>query len=407
MHSTLALHGGPKVRDQSRHWPTWPEHGETEQVRVAAVLASGTWADVDGPEVRALSERFAIAHGTRYGLAVSSGTAALWITLRALGVGVGDEVILPAYTFMATASVVLEVGATPVFVDIEPLSLNMDPGEVAGAISERTRAIISVHMAGIPCNMKEIVRIGQSHGIPIVEDAAQAHGASIDGVSVGGWGDMGCFSFQASKNLSSGEGGMIVLNDSDGYALVWSLHNCGRKMGEPWYKHFLLGENWRMTEMQAAILQAQMDRWPDHRTRRQRNAAYLTEHLLNVDEVALPTIPSYVTEAAWHLFPFWVRDANSVEAVNLIASALQAEGLPVFPGYPMPLYRQPLFQHYQTVVHASHGEPYLFHTEKACDQILWIPQYALLGGEDDMKDLIVGIKKVLSHTQIRSRLTSD
>lgn len=398
MDSRLAIQGGTPARRTGAGWPAWPEHGEAEQARVSAVLASGQWGDVNGAQVKALCDRFAALHQSRYGLAVSSGTAALWIALKAFAVGPGDEVIIPAYTFVATVSVVLELGATPVFVDIAPGTLHLDPQELAEAVSEKTRAIIPVHMAGIPANMPDIVQIAHSHGIPVIEDAAQAHGARWNDTPVGAWGEVGCFSFQASKNLSAGEGGMLVVNDADRYATLWSLHNCGRKMGQPWYLHFTLGENWRMTELQAALLLAQLERWPDQHARRQRNAAYLRHCLGQLEEVALPTIFDSVTPA-WHLFPFWAVDAHSAAHVARIAEALQAEGLPISAGYPMPLYQQPLFAKYPAVIRSTQNPGRLINTERACQKVLWIPQSALLGTYQDMDDLVLGIQKVLSQVR--------
>ena len=397
MAEQLAMEGGTPVRDPSRPFPQWPERGQAEMDRVAAVVLGGNWGDIEGPEVAELARRFAKAHDVRYAIPVSSGTAALWLALKALGVGPGDEVIVPAFTFMATASVVCEVGAAPVFVDVTPDGLSLDPEEVERAITARTRAMIPVHMAGIPADLPALVRIAAAHHIPIIEDAAQAHGAAVNGVPVGGMGSIGCFSFQASKNLASGEGGMLTTNDPALYELLWSLHNCGRLPGKPWYYHYRLGENWRMTELQAALLIAQMERWPDQMARRTENADYLRAQLADVPGVGSLPLPGFVTRSAWHLMPFRALFSESSAQTAAMAAAIQAEGVPVSPGYPMPLYAQPAMQSHPHHVRSPQAGDVLPRTEALCRQLLWVPQGALLGTRADMDDIVRAVSKVFSH----------
>ncbi len=397
MDEKLAIHGGRPIRDPSHLFPQWPEHGVPEIERVQAVVSSGVWGAVGGPQVVELSERFAAMHEVAFALPVSSGTAALWLCLKALEIGPGDEVIVPAYTFIATASVVCEIGAIPVFVDIEGNGLGLDPLEVAYALTDRTRAVIPVHMAGIPANVAAIKRIAEDRGIPVIEDAAQAHGASLNGHPVGSIGDMGAFSFQSSKNLTAGEGGMITTNDPMRYERLWSLHNCGRLPAQPWYEHYHLGENWRMTELQAALLLAQMERWRDQHERRQHNAEYLRRRLAEIPGVGVLDIPTSVTASAWHLLPFRVEISPSHRDLARVAQALQAEGLPITVGYPVPLYRQPVFKHYPWEIKTRLGSGQLPRSERACEQLLWIPQYVLLAGREDMDDLVRGVVKVLEY----------
>src|SRR6185312_15761467 len=210
-----------------------------------------------------------------YCVAVANGTAALEVALRALEVRPGDEVILPAYTFVATAAAVLLVGAVPIFADISPDSYELDPKAVAAAIGPRTRVVIPVHIAGCPADLDGTLAVSRRHGLRVLEDAAQAHGAAWRGRPVGALGDLGTFSFQASKNLNAGEGGAIVTNDEALFRRVWSLHNVGRALSDDWrtsgwYQHDILGFNYRLTEFQAALLLAQMSRLEGQMARREQ-----------------------------------------------------------------------------------------------------------------------------------------
>src|SRR5579871_1174348 len=202
---TLALEGGAPVRDtQIRPWPTWPIYNTTEERALLDVLHSGRWWYVEGDQGVAVEAEFAAFQDARFGVACTNGTPALEIALRALGIGCGDEVIVPPYTFVATAGAVLTVSATPVFVDIEGDTLNIDPAQIEAAITPRTRAIIPAYIAGRPADMDAILEIARRHNLRVIEDAAQAHGAEWRGKHVGALGDLGTFSFQASKNLNSG-----------------------------------------------------------------------------------------------------------------------------------------------------------------------------------------------------------
>ena len=218
--------------------------------------------ELSGDIVSRFEQTFAALQDARHCVAVTNGTAALRVALRALGVGLGDEVIVPPYSFIATASAALEIGALPVFADIDPRTWMLDPEQAAAAITPRTKAIVPVHVGGCPADLDALRAVASTHGLALLEDAAQAHGAAWRPGGGSDWRSR-TFSFQASKNLNSGEGGGITTNDDRLAEIVWSLHNVGRVRTGAWYQHELLGGNERLTAFQAALLLAQAERLPE------------------------------------------------------------------------------------------------------------------------------------------------
>lgn len=227
----LALVGGTPVR--TKPFPAWPQFDEREVEAVASVVRSGQWGRLAGTEVAQLEKEFAAAHDAKYALGVTNGTTALEVALLALGIGPGDEVIVPAYTFVASATCVLTVNAIPVFADIDLDTFNIDLDSVRAKITPRTKAIIPVHFAGLPVNMDELLALAREHNLHVVEDTAHGHGAKWRGKGVGSHGEFGAFSFQASKNMNSGEGGIVITNDHELYERANSLHSFGRLPGRP------------------------------------------------------------------------------------------------------------------------------------------------------------------------------
>jgi len=239
MKHNLAINGGPKTVNKDFEWPVYDE---TDVNIVADIVRSGKWGNPDcGGEVASFEKEFATYCGTKYALTCVNGSVALRLALIASGVKPGDEVIVPPYTFIATASIVVEANCVPVFVDIDPGTYNMDPSKIEEAITARTRAIIPVHFAGQSCDMDQIMSIARKHGLKVIEDACHGHGAEYKGKKLGSIGDAGCFSFQSSKNLTSGEGGMVITNDDDLYQMMNSLRNVGRVEGGAWYEHHNTG----------------------------------------------------------------------------------------------------------------------------------------------------------------------
>src|SRR4051812_19529896 len=211
MQNELALLGGSPVRTKA--WPKWPVYGAPEEQALLRALHSGKWGKLDGPEVANFEKAFAKYVGAKHAIGVVNGTVSLRIALMAAGIEAGDEVIVPPYTFLATATAVVEANATPIFVDIDRETFNIDPKAIEAAITPRTRAIIPVHLGGLACDMDAIIAIGRKHNVTVIEDAAHAHGGEYKGRRHGSIGQMGSFSFQSSKNLCSGEGGLVVTND--------------------------------------------------------------------------------------------------------------------------------------------------------------------------------------------------
>ena len=394
-----AVTGGPPQRQKP--FPRWPVFGHEEEDALLEVLHSGNWwqhaADTQCSEVSRFEEAFAARQGAAFGIACANGTAALEVSLKALGIRPGDEVIVPPYTFIATASAVMVLDAVPVFADIDPNTFNIDPAAIEAAITPSTRAIIPVHFAGQAADMETIMSIARRHDLGVIEDAAHGHGAQWNGHGLGSIGDAGTFSFQASKNMTSGEGGLISTNDPTVAELCRSYISLGREPGRPWYEHHRLGWNYRLTEFQAAILSRQLQRLEDQTARRTRNADYLRALLQPIPGIAPLAIPAYVTRHSYHLFI--VR--YSAEAFGLsretFLAALQAEGIPCSGGYAHPLYRNPMFLNCG-VDYAQYAAK-CPHAERACAEAVWLEHRLFLGGAEDMEDIAMAISKIFAHRE--------
>ncbi|MBI3911809.1 MAG: DegT/DnrJ/EryC1/StrS family aminotransferase [Armatimonadetes bacterium] len=393
----LAIEGGTPIR--SKPWPAWPVWDEGEIEALASVVRSGKWFGPSGTQVNAFAGRWAAYCGARYAAPCTNGTQALEIALRAAGVRVGDEVIIPPYTFIATASSVVQVNAVPVFADIDPDSYNLDPQAAEAAITGRTRAILVVHIGGCPADMDAFRALAERRGLVLLEDAAQAHGARWRGQHVGALGQAGTFSFQASKNLNAGEGGCVVTNDEDCYLAASSLINVGRVPGGQWYQHGLLSGNYRMTEWQAALLLAQLRRLDEQTARRNENALYLARQLAEIPGIAPLKRDERVTCHAYHLFIFRY-DASAFRGLprDEFLRALAAEGIPCSRGY-HPLYRSDAFR-VDAATHPFAGARdyrslYLPVVERACDEeACWLTQSMLLAERQDMDDIVAAIRKI-------------
>ncbi|MEC8993446.1 MAG: DegT/DnrJ/EryC1/StrS family aminotransferase, partial [Candidatus Latescibacterota bacterium] len=336
----LAAAGGTPIRTSP--FPGWPVFDATEEEAILGVLRSGSW--FLGERVAEFERTFTEYCEAKHGVSVSSGTVALQVALEAAGVALGDEVIVPSYTFIATASSVALVGGVPVFVDVDPDTYLIDPAAVEAAITEKTKAIIAVHIAGQPADLDALTAIAAKHGVLLIEDSAQAHAAAWKGRRVGAIGDLGTFSFQASKNLNAGEGGFIVTDDEELQLRAWSIHNCGRTPGGEWYEHPLVGGNYRLTEMQAALALSQLRRLDEQTEKRTQSAALLTEQLSEIEGIRPLAVDERVTRHAFHLYVFrYDADAFGGASREQFLKALAAEGIPCAAGY-KPLYREPAFQ---------------------------------------------------------------
>lgn len=400
-----------------RHGPfsAWPVYDTNEERALLDVLHSGRWwsgaqafhngSQSDAPtKAAAFESEFAAFLGAKFGLGCASGTAALEVALKAAGVGPGDEVIVPPYTFLATASAPLLLGAVPVFCDIEPATLNLDPAKLEGAITGRTRAIIPVHFAGLPADMDRILATARARELFVLEDAAHAHGAASRGKKLGTLGDAGIFSFQGSKNMTAGEGGLIVTDQPEIAELCSSYIWGGRLPSRPWYEHYRLGWNYRMTEFQAAILSAQLKRLPLQLAARMRNGLRLNEMLAGIPGVSPLAIPPWVDMHGFHLYIFRVDSRAFGVSRDQLVAALEAEGIPCSAGYSHPLYRNPMFLH-----HRFHGNgaplappstDFLAYAdacpeaERACREVVWIEHRVLLSPTNEVEDVAHAINKI-------------
>ena len=393
----LALLGGEPVR--KKPYPKWPIFDEEEEKALLEVLRSGVWG-IGGKKTEEFAEQFAKYQGAKYGITCTNGTAALEISYRALGIGFGDEVITTAYTFIATAQSILYVNAKPVFVDIDEITYTIDPEKIEEAITDKTKAIVPVHIGGAPANMDEIMKIARKYDLYVIEDAAQAHGARWGDKGVGAIGHYGTFSFQSSKNITAGEGGIILTNDEELAELAWSYMNCGRRRKGKWYTHYILGTNYRMTEFQAAILLVQLKRAPKLFEKRFKNATYLAKRLEEIEGIEPLKYPDKA-KSAYHIFIFKYKKEyfNNLPREKFI-EALQAEGIPVSPGYTMPLYKMPAVQNYKLPCDNGGFNEYckklsLPVTEKACyEEAVWLKQNVFLGEKEDMDDIADAILKI-------------
>lgn len=332
-----------------------PEIGDDERAAVDRVLESGMLAQ--GPEVAAFEHEFSAIVDGRHSIAVNSGTSALHMAFLAAGVGPGDEVIVPSFSFAATANSVALTGATPVFVDIETDYFAIDPAAVEAAITPRTKAIMPVHLYGHPANLVALTAVAEKHGLLLFEDAAQAHAASVDGVPVGAWGIASSFSFYPTKNMTSGEGGMITTPSEEVERQARMLRNQGM---ERRYENEVVGFNTRMTDIHAAIGRVQLTKLAGWTARRQQNAAFLNENLNGV--VTPPTAPGAVH--VFHQYTIRVVDHDR----DAFAEELGKRGVGSGVYYPTPIHRLPSFK-------LSLDLPA---TEQAAREVLSLPVYPSL-----------------------------
>lgn len=388
---TLALHGGSPVR--ATPWPSWPPPLDPRQRElVTEVLESGLWGATQGGSVVAdLTAAFARLSGVPYGVAVGNATLGLFAALKGLGVGRGDEVIVPAYTFVASATAVLLAGAAPVIVDVDPLDLHLSPQAVQNALTGRTAAVMPVHLAGSSADMDPINALAARHGLKVVEDAAQAHGATYHDRPVGGLGDAGVYSFQASKAMTAGEGGLIVCRDQADHEAVWSVCNLGRRLGGQWYGHPEVGWNLRLTEIQAALLLPWLDRLDDEIDRRNAFCDALERELAHLPErpVSLVPQPPGTTRDSRHLL--MLRVDAPVDR-GFLLTAMAAEGVPLESGYP------PLGTMAALTAEGARAEPCPA-TEEAAASVVWVRQSMLMDDPARAADIAEALSKVLTYRE--------
>jgi perosamine synthetase len=340
----------------------FPLIGDEEIEAVAKVLRSSvlTGRVRSGPWVKRLEEDFGEFVGARYAFGVNSGTAALHLSLMAAGVGAGDEVVVPSFTFIASAEAVVLVGAKPVFVDINRDTYNIDPEKIEKAITRKTKAIIPVDLYGLPCDMKSIREIADKHGLVIVEDAAQAHGAMYMGKPVGSLGGLVCWSFYASKNMTTGEGGMITTSKKEYADRIPYMRAHGEKEE---YFSSMLGHNYRMPEVEGAIGCVQFGKLPRFLEARRRNAMRLTEMLGKVKRLQLPVEPEGF-RSSWYLYTVRLEDASEAER-NRVVEKLRVKNIGATVYYRAPIHLMPYYRRF--------GGFRLLESERASRQVFSLP----------------------------------
>lgn len=384
----LALLGGAVAL--KREPPAWPFFDKRDQRALLDILESRVWGGYH-EAVSELERRFAAYHGATYGIALANGTVSLEIALAAAGVGPGDEVIVPPITFIASATSVARIGAVPVFVDVDPQTINLDASAAEAAINERTRAIVLVHFAGCPADLDRFTEICREHHLILIEDCAHAHGAEWHRQRVGSFGSFGSFSFQASKNMTAGEGGILITSDAELAERARAISNQGRRTGGAWYEHVTLGTNARLTGFQAALLLNQLERLPQQVATRMKAAARLRKGLTEIEGLT-PTplqLDERITAHGFHLFSmrFDERAFKNVPRKRVI-EALQAEGLPVTSGYPHPIYRNQLFNQHRPIVQPCPE------AESYCRSSIWLPHNALLADSEWIDTALNAMRKV-------------
>lgn len=351
--SELAIAGGRALR--SRPFAPWPSPSAEEIEAASAVLRSGRLNYWTGDEGRKFEAEFASFAGCRHAIALANGSVALELALYALGIGAGDEVIVSSRTFIASASCAVMRGATPVFADVDPVSQNITPNAIRQALSPRTKAIIAVHLAGWPCEMDAIMALAREHGLKVIEDCAQAHGATYKGRPVGSMGDAAAFSFCQDKIMSTGgEGGMLTTNDEALWKRAWSFKDHGKsydaavaaQQSSPGYRwlHESFGTNWRLTEMQSAIGRVLLSRLPGAVARRRKNARILNECFRQLPALRV-TIPPEEIAHAYYKYYVFLRPELLREGWNRdrVQAAIVAEGIPCFSGSCSEVYLEKAF----------------------------------------------------------------
>jgi len=387
MTAQLAVEGGEPVRRTP--FPRWPVLYEEDIAAAVEVLHSGHLTSLTGGVVAEFEAEFARYHDVRRALATSSGTTAIHLALAAADVGPGDEVIVPAHTFIASATPVMHQRATPIFADVDADTFNLLPSAVEAAVTPRTKAIIVVHLNGHPAPMDELAAVAERHRVALIEDAAQAHGALYQGRKVGTIGRMGCFSFWEDKIITSGGEGGAVITDDDALAQRLARlrsHGEGPLEGERLYYHLELGYNYRLAAVQAAVGLAQLRRLDEYLEARRRNAVYLSERLRALREVQ----PPLVTEGCVHSYYKYICKLHTdliTVSIDRFVAAVTAEGVPCSRRYPTPLPQQPVFRN------AGHGRGSYPNAEVLAGQLFLLQVHPTVQ-QRDLDDVAAAIEKV-------------
>jgi len=407
----LAINGGNKAAEKlTQKIPIWPKPTEEDKRALWEVLESSHWCRLySNSKVEEFEQAFARYQDAKYGIAVANGTVSLELCLKTGGIEPGDEVILPAVTFIATASAITEVGAIPIFVDVDPDTISIDPDLIEEAITPRTKAVIAVHYGGYPVNFDAILPIVKKHNLLFIEDAAHAHGTEWKGRKVGAIGDFGSFSFQESKSLTAGEGGIVLTNDEELAEKARLIHNIGRRVDRPDYLHFILSSNYRMTEFQGALLLSQMKHLPEWTELKHKNGEYLATELRKIGGVEPLKRDPRITKRGYYFF-IMKYDSDEFKGLSRdkFIEALNAEGVPCNAAYGVPLYKNPAFKKENLKGIWAKGidpipdyeELYLPVAEKFCaHQQVALPHTILMADRSGIQMIIDSISKIKDNVE--------
>jgi len=411
--SQLAIQGGNPVRTEEwLNWPVWNQEAEKPMLEL---LRSGNWYRGDGNKCNEFEERYAELIGAKRVVATASGTTALIAALHTMGVDAGDEVIVSPYTFIATYNVVFNQKALPVFADTDPDTFTINPNKIEEKINERTRAILPVHIFGLPADMNRILDIAEKHKLAVVEDACQAWLAEYDHKMCGTLGDLGCFSFQNSKHIPSGEGGAIAGNSDELVDRCFAYHNCGRPHGSTMRgmpDYVIRGSNKRMTELQAGILLSQMERARQDADKRLENALYLDAKLKEIPGIIPYKLSDGATRSSYHFYPFrYKKEVFDGLSREKFREALRAEGIPSYGGYGKQyfdglieeaigsrgykrLFSEQRLKRYRDELH------HLPDTDQLTEEAVMLFQNMLLAEPKDMDDIIAAVQKVYENRKL-------
>jgi dTDP-4-amino-4,6-dideoxygalactose transaminase len=402
----LAISGGSKAA-AGLELPRWPIVEEAERKAILETLESRRWCRIfPGSRTEEFEKAFSSYQDAKYGVAVSNGTVALELAVLACGIRPGDEVIVSAVSFIATASaIVTSVGAVPVFVDIDPETGCMSPEAIEAAITDRTRGVMAVHYGGYPVDLDRILPIVKQHGLALIEDCAHAQGTEWKGRKVGAIGDIGGFSFQESKAFTAGEGGIVLTNDEDTAEQARLYHNIGRVVGRPGYEHHVLASNFRLSELQAALLLSQWRRFDQEQARAKHDAAeLLAKGLEEIGGVVAQRRDERITQRGFYFFVARY-DSEQFGGVHRdrFVEALRAEGVPCGAGYGIPLYKQPAFKAERIEpLLAESARPwadyenlYLPAAEHFCaEEQITLPHQVLLTGSQGIQMILDAVAKI-------------
>lgn len=399
----LALLGGSPVR--SKPFARWPLFTGAEVQKMQDVLASLSWGGVkEGSEAWQFEQEFAAFHNIEHAIAVCNGTCALMAAYHAVGIGPGDEVIVPSMSFISTATAASLLGAVPVFVDINRADHCISNEAIASAVSPRTKAIVPVHIGGHPCDMDYIMQLARTRNLKVIEDCAQALGAEWNGRKVGTFGDIGMFSFAETKNITSGEGGALITRDSELAARLAGLRNHGREYGMKYY-HPVLGYNFRISEFQAGLLRVQLSRLEEQLERKNKAGAYLAKAIQSLQLPWFKPLEWNTGMTKHGFFSFASRYlTESFDGIpkGLVLEALTAEGIPVGREdfAPFPIYENPVYSGAEPSVKAACRIRPCPNVQAAYREIVITGQSIhssiLLGEENDLDDVVQALLKIHS-----------